>query len=94
MAFLDSGDGALPRNSVLRHQIIARAVAFEAYGRGIDNDLAAARLGKMVDDCALDLFLLWGAQEEMAVLVFLEEIGLKDAAGMPAQIPQWLERQM
>ena len=94
LAFLDVGEGALPKTSVLRHQIIARAVAFAAYGQGLDDDLAAARLGRIIDESSAGLFCLWGAEDEGAVLDFLAEIGLRAAAGAPRHVPEWLERQM
>jgi hypothetical protein len=88
LSFLENQECRLPVGSPLRHQIIARAVAVAAYGSGVENDIAAARLGKVIEESSRGLLGLAGDPAEQAVLDFLYEIGLRAAAGFAdAQTP-------
>jgi hypothetical protein len=90
LAFLDEGVGSPPPGSPIRHQIIARALAVAAYGQGIEDDLAAARLGRVIDESSWGLLDLKDDPAQEAVLDFLYEIGLKAAAGFPEAMPEGL----
>lgn len=83
LSALDRGPCAIAAGSPMRHQIIARAVAEAAYGRSISDNMTAARLGKIIDESAEGLHALLGSPRQRAAMTFFEEIGLKEAAGLP-----------